>query len=1082
MGNPTPTTASIVLASVGVGIVSYALVSRWFLRNPQVLWAKEIANRPKLQQVMLETDVYLTKDNKVVLFHDDDMERMCGVKGGKIRDFNFDDLPPLIVSPIVKAKNAAAASRVTRIPLLEDLFRAFPDHVIYVECKPPVKELVPAVHELIVKYDRRDRTVWGSLSYTFMSDLCYQTDPSIPLYTVRNRILRYWAAYVFGLLPFIPIKEKTILVLDTHGIQNSVFRVMLNMMQPQFIKHLKDRGLVTQAIGRVAPLIAQPMTKRAGKEAKQLDAMAFAPTCLSACGSTMAPSASKPSATMQAIGAMMGFLGRHRRAASNAIYVAFAGLIYLQMRGGSSQSGGKGGKSSRKKGGKETARANIDAEFFARLRKIFRILIPGVASQEFLIFSLYSFFLVFRTYLSVYVAKLDGRIVSALVRMKGREFMLGILYWMAIAVPATYTNSMLTYLQNKLAIAFRTRLTDYLHGLYLGDLAFYKVTNLDDRIQNVDQLMTEDVNKFCHSVSELYANIAKPLLDTTIYNVQLARSVGGEGLFGLSVAPVENAEEIALYSGDKREQTILETRYGQLVQHMNQTFMTRVWHSMLEDFIIKYFWGAAGLVICAIPIFAEGTGAAGGSAKAAKKVARLIRDSDVGNRTESFVTNRRLLLSSADAFGRLMYSYRELMELAGYTSRVAELIDAMEDIRGGQFRKTLSATADKALLTQRGRILLSEEIRFEAVPIVSPNGNVLVRSLSFLTKPGMHLLIVGPNGSGKSSLFRILGGLWTVYGGTVFKPRSSEIFYIPQRPYLSLGTFRDQIIYPHTHKEMMDRGVTDSDLLAILSILGFAGVVEGEGGWDAESDWSQTLSGGDKQRIAMARLFYHKPRYAILDECTSAVSLEVERILYTRAVELGITLLTVSHRPSLWKYHSWILQYDGQGGYVFCELNPEQRLKLQEEKVQLEQKLAEVPKLEKRLADLAQHQKEVMEERERVGTQIGRSASAVHVVRTSSAMKVSGNAKKRISSEGGMAKPTLTTLESSMPSSTDKSRSVAGGIKRQTVTSPGPPTLTPSPVPTVEQSSLAFTNGNDTTAVKHINGFGNGSSKPRKGK
>lgn len=149
-----------------------------------------------------------------------------------------------------------------------------------------------------------------------------------------------------------------------------------------------------------------------------------------------------------------------------------------------------------------------------------------------------------------------------------------------------------------------------------------------------------------------------------------------------------------------------------------------------------------------------------------------------------------------------------------------------------------------------------------------------------------------------NSLFRLLGGLWPVYGGTVTKPPASDFTYIPQRPYLSLGTLRDQIIYPHSLAEMRARGKTDADLSDILEIVQIAGIVEREGGWDAQREWRDALSGmckcksriksatnrtnigGDKQRIAMARLFYHAPKYAILDECTSAVTLEVEKIMF----------------------------------------------------------------------------------------------------------------------------------------------------------------------------------------------------------
>ncbi|KAI8854629.1 ABC transporter transmembrane region 2-domain-containing protein [Chytridium lagenaria] len=544
------------------------------------------------------------------------------------------------------------------------------------------------------------------------------------------------------------------------------------------------------------------------------------------------------------------------------------------------------GKGRRKK---TAPRGEVDIVFFRRLVRILKIIIPGIASKEFLLLNLFSGFLIARTFISVYVAELDGAIVSALVRGQGGLFLLRIAYWMAVAVPATYTNSMLTFLQNKLAIAFRTRLTDYLHNQYLENMTFYKVGNLDDRVKNADQLITQDVARFCHAASELYSNLTKPILTLSFITFSWRQVLEANPCFSLMIPSCHHPA---------------------------------IWKN------------------------------GGGGTK------NLKESLDVGNRTQSFVTNRRLLLSSSDAFGRLMYSYKDITELAGYTARVSELMDVFEDVSENKYQKILVSNANDEILKGSGTFLESDVIEFREVPIVSPNGDVLVKDLSFHVHPGMHLLIVGPNGSGKSSLFRILGGLWPLYGGTVLKPDYTKIFYIPQRPYLSLGTLRDQIIYPHTHAEMLAKNVTDADLRDILSVVQIGSIVDAQGGFDAEKDWKDVLAGGDKQRIAMARLFYHRPRYAILDECTSSVSMDIEKIMYTHAQRLGISLITVSHRPSLWKYHNWILQYDGQGGYVFTELDAERRLALQEEKNLIEQKLVEVPKLEKRLKELYALKKE----------------------------------------------------------------------------------------------------------------------------
>ncbi|KAG6371685.1 ABC transporter transmembrane region 2-domain-containing protein [Boletus reticuloceps] len=634
-------------------------------------------------------------------------------------------------------------------------------------------------------------------------------------------------------------------------------------------------------------------------------------------------------------------------------------------------------------GGRKPPRVAVDALFYQRLRIILRIVIPSIRSKEALLIVMHSSLLVFRTAISLYVAALDGKIVASLVRGRSFEFLLNIIRWLLVAIPATWTNSWLSYVQNKLAIAYRTRLTREVLKQYLGEESetpdskvYYKVSNLDDRIKNIDQMITHDIQRFSAHLAAIYANLAKPILDVILYNYQLSQNIGAEGLVLLTVliqlsaallravTPsfgtyttqsaalagslrhahsrlAEFAEEVAFFGGEDAEKEIIEKEYMSLVQHEEKVMARRWWYGCAEEGIVKWLWGSFGLVVCAIPIFFNLPG---------------LSNVDLGSRTEGFVTNRRLLLSSSDAMGRVMYSYKDLAELAGYTARVSLLLDTMSDVRNGKFKKNLVASAleeeNSKMINGRGKVFEAEDIHFENVPIITPNGDVLLRNLTFNVKPGEHLLIVGPNGSGKSSLFRILGGLWPVYGGTVRKPPASDFILIPQRPYLSLGTLRDQVIYPHSQEQMKARGISDADLLAILAVVGMDSVVGREGGWDVTREWREALSGGDQQKIAWARLFYHKPKYAILDEATSLVPSDMEGKMMEEATALGITLLTVSHRPSLWKYHSTILQLDGQGGYVFTQLNADKRLSLQEEKEGLQTKLLEVPKLKSRLAEL----------------------------------------------------------------------------------------------------------------------------------
>ncbi|KAF9408096.1 hypothetical protein BGZ94_002451, partial [Podila epigama] len=147
---------------------------------------------------------------------------------------------------------------------------------------------------------------------------------------------------------------------------------------------------------------------------------------------------------------------------------------------------------------KASVKVGVNKEFFRQIEAIFKILIPKLHCKETVILVLHTTFLVLRTYLSVVVARLDGAIVKDLIAGNGKSFIRGLGYWFAIALPATYTNSMIRYLQSKLSIAFRTRLTRYIHDLYLNDhITYYKALNLDDRIEGIDQYITTDVAKFC---------------------------------------------------------------------------------------------------------------------------------------------------------------------------------------------------------------------------------------------------------------------------------------------------------------------------------------------------------------------------------------------------------------------------------------------------------------------------------------------------------------------------------------------------------------------------------------------------------
>lgn len=190
---------------------------------------------------------------------------------------------------------------------------------------------------------------------------------------------------------------------------------------------------------------------------------------------------------------------------------------------------------------------------------------------------------------------------------------------------------------------------------------------------------------------------------------------------------------------------------------------------------------------------------------------------------------------------------------------------------------------------------------------------VLFEDLSFTLESGQRLLIVGPSGTGKSSALRALAGLWNCGRGSIMRPPLSSMFFLPQRPYCTLGSLREQLVYP---TPLAESGTTDEELLAALELVNLEKLPGRMGGLHEVKDWATVLSLGEQQRLAFARLIIGEPQLAILDECSSALDVASEDRLYSHLRRSGIGYISVGHRPTLFQYHDVVLRL-GLGGLVY---------------------------------------------------------------------------------------------------------------------------------------------------------------------
>jgi len=199
-----------------------------------------------------------------------------------------------------------------------------------------------------------------------------------------------------------------------------------------------------------------------------------------------------------------------------------------------------------------------------------------------------------------------------------------------------------------------------------------------------------------------------------------------------------------------------------------------------------------------------------------------------------------------------------------------------------------------------------------------PNGQVLLSGLALGAQPGASVLLQGPSGSGKSTLFRAFAGIWPFMRGSVQAP--AQAMFIPQKPYFPEGRLRDALAYPEPAERFSDAELTQALEDALLPQLASR--------LDAQDAWSQKLSGGEQQRLAMARVLLKKPRWVFADEATSALDGPAEQTLYARLKALtqqtGGALVSIAHRPAVAAFHDtrWELQREPEGAKALYRLTP----------------------------------------------------------------------------------------------------------------------------------------------------------------
>lgn len=488
------------------------------------------------------------------------------------------------------------------------------------------------------------------------------------------------------------------------------------------------------------------------------------------------------------------------------------------------------------------------------------------------------------------------------------------LYGAAVII-GPFILALFEWTKERLALMWRRALTEHLLRRYFENLNYYKLSIDGGDIDNPDQRISEDVMKFTSRAVRFFTIMGVAFFDVIVFAVILYRvyspllflligystvgtvtiAIFGAKLLNLNrmqamreadfrfglVRVREATESVAFYAGEEAERSELMRRFGSAFRNnINLLGLRRNVNFMSSSF--RYWAQVVPTVVIAPQYFAG----------------KIL----LGTISQVYFSFNHVLSS----LGLVVSEFSALAEFGAGVRRLKDLSDALVPSPTRLEQSRIETTLDT---DDEARAVRLSDLTVET-PSTPPR--VLVDKLKLEVSSGKRLVVIGRSGVGKSSLMRAVCGLWDTGAGRIERPASSNTLFLPQRPFLMLGTLRENVIYPSTRDN-----VSDEEVEGALQRVNLGYLITRDNGLDAIGEkLTRRLSLGEQQRLGFARIVISRPKLVVLDESSSALDLDNETDMYKLIDELGVTCISVGNRPSLLAFHDQVLRLEENGTWV----------------------------------------------------------------------------------------------------------------------------------------------------------------------